>query len=52
MEARDMASIMLGVNREMLVDVLEVNGQDVVVAVLRAMADLIERGAFLKQTMH
>ncbi len=52
MGARDMASLMLGVNRETLVDVLETNGKDLVVDVLRAMADLIERGAFLKETMH
>jgi len=52
MEPREMASLMLGLNRDMLASVVEANGAEAVAAILRAMADIIERGAFKPETMH
>ncbi len=52
MEPREMASLMLGLNRAMLAEVVESNGAETVAAILRAMADIIERGAFERETMH
>ncbi len=52
MEPRDMASLMLGLNRQMMADVVESNGAENIAAILRAMADIIERGGFQRETMH
>lgn len=52
MEPREMASLMLGLNRQMMADVVDANGAETVAAILRAMADIIERGTLQRETMH
>jgi len=51
-EPHETASLMLAFNHELVAEALKTNGADVVVAVLRATADIIERGAFKPEVMH
>ena len=52
MEPREIASLMLGINRNMLTNVVDQHGEEAVVAILRAMAGIIERGMFKPDVMH
>ena len=52
MEARDMDGQRLGINYEMLVHLVNVNGSAVIIAALKTAIDMIERGAYEPETMH